>query len=71
MTKLEKLYSPIQHLKKLGLDLGEDLLKSTSELVQDLIKKEIFLVLSEKIESVVRLIHRKLVLFAGTEVFRA
>ena len=27
MTKLEKLYSTIQNLKELGLELGEDLIK--------------------------------------------
>lgn len=31
MTKLQKLYSTIQNLKELGLELGDDLLKQTSE----------------------------------------
>lgn len=32
MTKLQKLYSTIQNLKELGLELGDELLKQTSEL---------------------------------------
>ena len=40
MTKLQKLYSTIQNLKELGLELGNDLLKQTSELEQEIIKKE-------------------------------
>jgi len=39
MTKLEKLYSTIQNLEELGLELGDDLLKQTNELEQDIIKK--------------------------------
>ena len=41
MTKLEKLYSTIQNLKELGLEIGDDLLKQTNELEQEIIKKEI------------------------------
>ena len=41
MTKLQKLYSTIQNLKELGLELGDDLLKQTSELEQEIIKNEI------------------------------
>lgn len=62
MTKLEKLYSTIQNLKELGLELGEDLLKQTNELEQEIIKKEILPVLSEKIEPVISQIQRELVL---------
>lgn len=40
MTKLQKLYSTIQNLKELGLELGDDLLKQTSELEQEIIKKK-------------------------------
>lgn len=39
MTKLQKLYRTIQNLKELGLELGDDLLKQTSELEQEIIKK--------------------------------
>lgn len=62
MTKLEKLYSTIQNLKELGLELGEDLLKQTNELEQDIIKKEILPVISEKIEPIIGQIQRELVL---------
>ena len=62
MTKLQKLYSTIQNLKELGLELGEDLLKQTSDLEQDIIKNEILPVLSEKIEPIIGQIESELVL---------
>ena len=62
MTKLEKFYSTIQNLKELGLELGEDLLKQTNELEQEIIKKEILPVISEKIEPIIGQIQRELVL---------
>lgn len=62
MNKLEKLYSTIQNLKELGLELGEDLLKQTNELEQEIIKKEILPVISEKIEPIIGQIQRELVL---------
>lgn len=62
MTKLEKLYSTIKNLKELGLELGEDLLKQTNELEQEIIKKEILPVISEKIEPIIGQIQRELVL---------
>jgi len=62
MTKLEKLYSTIQNLKELGLELGDDLLKQTSELEQEIIKKEILPVVSDKIEPIISQIQRELVL---------
>jgi len=62
MTKLEKLYSTIQNLKELGLELGDDLLKQTNELEQEIIKKEILPVISEKIEPIIGQIQRELVL---------
>lgn len=62
MTKLQKLYSTIQSLKELGLELGDDLLKQTSELEQEIIKKEILPVVSEKIEPIISQIQRELVL---------
>ena len=60
MTKLQKLYSTIQNLKELGLELGNDLLKQTSELEQEIIKKEILPVVSEKIEPIINQIQREL-----------
>ena len=62
MTKIQKLYSTIQNLKELGLELGDDLLKQTSELEQEIIKKEILPVISEKIEPIISQIQRELVL---------
>ncbi|WP_042371360.1 hypothetical protein [Bacteroides neonati] len=62
MTKLQKLYSTIQSLKELGLELGDDLLKQTSDLEQEIIKKEILPVVSEKIEPIISQIQRELVL---------
>lgn len=62
MTKLQKLYSTIQNLKELGLELGDDLLKQTAELEQEIIKKEILPVVSEKIEPIINQIQRELVL---------
>jgi len=62
MTKLEKLYSTIQNLKELGLELGEDLLKQTNELEQKIIKKKILPVISEKIEPIIGQIQRELML---------
>ncbi|MBP9586831.1 MAG: hypothetical protein KBE55_08055 [Bacteroides sp.] len=62
MTKLQKLYSTIQNLKELGLELGDDLLKQTSELEQEIIKKEILPVVTERIEPIISQIQRELVL---------
>lgn len=62
MTKLEKLYSTIQNLKELGLELGEDLLKQKNELEQEIIKKEILPVFSDKIEPAISQIQWELVL---------
>ncbi|MBP8165774.1 MAG: hypothetical protein KAY25_01380 [Bacteroides sp.] len=52
----------MQNLKELGLELGEDLLKQTAELEQNIIKKEILPVISENIEPVISQIQRELVL---------
>ena len=41
MTKLEKLYSIIENSKELGLQLGDDVLRQTSELEENIIKKEV------------------------------
>jgi len=49
MTKLEKLYSIIENSKELGLQLGEDVLRQTSELEENIIKKEILPVLTVRI----------------------
>lgn len=52
MTKLQKLYSTIQNLKELGLELGDDLIKQTNELEQDIIKKRDCLFFTERAISV-------------------
>lgn len=62
MTKLQKLYSTIQNLKELGLELGEDLLKQTEELEHNIIKKEILPVITENIEPIISQIKRELIL---------
>jgi len=62
MTRLEILYSTIQNLKELGLELGEDLLKQTNELEQEIIKKEILPVIREKFEPIIGQIQRKFLL---------
>lgn len=62
MTKLEKLYSIIENSKELGLQLGEDVLRQTSELEEDIIKKEILPVLTETIEPALNQVRRELVL---------
>ena len=62
MTKLEKLYSIIENSKELGLQLGEDVLRQTSELEENIIKKEILPVLTETIEPALSQVRRELVL---------
>ncbi len=62
MTKLNKLYNTILSLKELGLELGEDLLRQTEELEQDIIKNEILPVISDKIEPIISQIQHELVL---------
>jgi|WetSurMetagenome_2_1015567.scaffolds.fasta_scaffold21591_3 hypothetical protein len=62
MTKLEKLYSIIENSKELGLQLGDDVLRQTSELEENIIKKEILPVLTETIEPALNQVRRELVL---------
>lgn len=62
MTKLEKLYSTIQNLEELGIELPDDVLKQTSELEESLIKKEILPIVKEKIEPTLRQIQRDITL---------
>lgn len=62
MTKLEKLYGIIQNSKELGLDLGEDVLRQTNELEEQIIRDEILPVIGKDIEPTLRQIKRKLVL---------
>lgn len=62
MTKLQKLYSTIQNLQELGIQLGENLLKQTSDLEQEIITNEILPVVFQKIEHIIGQIERELVL---------
>lgn len=62
MTKLEKLYSIIRNSQELGIELGEDTLRQTSELEEALIKKEILPIIKESIEPTLNQIKRDLVL---------
>ena len=62
MTKLKELYAAINTLKSAGLNLGDDLLKQTSELEEEIIKKEILPVLTETIEPALSQVQRELVL---------
>ena len=40
MTHFEKLYSIIDNSKELGVKLGDDVLRQTSELEEEITKKE-------------------------------
>lgn len=62
MTKLEKLYNSIQTLKELGATLPEELIAQTNKLEEEIIKKEILPVVTEKIEPILGQIQRELVL---------
>lgn len=62
MTKLKELYAAINTLKSAGLNLGDDLLKQTSELEEEIIKKEILPVLTETIEPALSQVQRELIL---------
>lgn len=62
MTKLEKLYNSIQTLKELGATLPEELIAQTDKLEEEIIKKEILPVATEKIEPILGQIQRELVL---------
>ena len=62
MTKLDKLYSIIRNSRELGLEPGEDVLRQTSELEENIIKNDILPVLSDNIEPLLNPIQRDLVL---------
>lgn len=61
MTRLKELYRSVETLKREGIELG-DLLDRVSEVEQDIIKKEILPVISEKIEPIIGQIERELIL---------
>ena len=62
MTKLETLYTTIENLEDLGIDLPEDVIKKTAELEELLIKKEILPIVKEKVEPVLGKIQREITL---------
>ena len=62
MSKLQKLYDMIQYSKELNLPLPDEYLQQANELEEEIIKKEILPILSEKIEPVIGQIQRELVL---------
>jgi hypothetical protein len=62
MNKLQKLYDMIQYSKELNLPLPDEYLQQANELEEEIIKKEILPILSEKIEPVIGQIQRELVL---------
>jgi len=48
MNKLEKLYIIIDNSKELGVKLGDDVLCQTSELEEEIIKKERLPLITER-----------------------
>ena len=62
MSKLQKLYDMIQYSKELNLPLPDEYLQQANELEEDIIKKEILPILTEKIEPVLSQIKREIVL---------
>ncbi|MEG1726021.1 MAG: hypothetical protein RR313_11560 [Anaerovoracaceae bacterium] len=62
MSKLQKLYDMIQYSKELNLPLPDEYLQQANELEEEIIKKEILPILSEKIEPLLGQIKRELVL---------
>lgn len=62
MTNLEELYTAIDLLRKQGLEPGADLMAKVAEREEELIKKEILPIVTEKIEPPLRQIKRKLTL---------
>lgn len=62
MSKLQKLYDMIQYSKELNLPLPDEYLQQANELEEEIIKREILPILSEKIEPLLGQIKRELVL---------
>ena len=62
MSKLQKLYDMIQYSKELNLPLPDEYLQQADELEEDIIKKEILPILTEKIEPVLSQIKREIIL---------
>ena len=62
MSKLNKLYQAMENLKELGLKINDDLVEEVNKLEEDIIRREILPVLVEKIEPILSLVERELVL---------
>ena len=50
MSRLSKLYEAMETLRKEGLPVDENLEKKANELEEEIIKKEILLILTKNIE---------------------
>lgn len=61
-TNLEKLYTSIETLTGMGIDLPDEVLKQTAELEEQLIRKEVLPVIRDNIEPSLRQIHREMTL---------
>ena len=62
MSQLSKLYQTMDNLKELGLKINDDLIDEVNKLEEEIIKKEILPVLTEKIEPALSPVKRELVL---------
>ena len=62
MSQLSKLYQTMANLKELGLKINDDLINEVNKLEEEIIKKEILPVLTEKIEPALSPVERELVL---------
>lgn len=62
MSKRQKRYDMIQYSKELNLPLSDEYLQQANELEEEIIKKEILLILIEKIEPLLGQIKRELIL---------
>lgn len=62
MSQLGKLYQTMANLKELGLKINDDLIDEVNKLEEEIIKKEILPVLTEKIEPALSPVERELVL---------
>ncbi len=61
-TNLEKLYTSIETLTGMGIDLPDEVLKQTAELEEQLIRKEVLPAIRDNIEPSLRQIHREMTL---------
>ena len=62
MSELSKLYQTMANLKELGLKINDDLIDEVNKLEEEIIKREILPVLTEKIEPALSPVERELVL---------